>query len=114
MRDDGCRGSNRQWLAGLFPDNVFGVPVGPVRIVLAAVPLLMLAMRGRRTPERAGKVRRRSERRFVRIDASGQSRGDFLEQPAVAVGIPERGVGTIAATVRIRAADTVSPRQKRL
>src|SRR5260370_21807044 len=43
----GCRGSNWQRLAGLFPDGVFGVPVRPGRIVLAASPLLMLTMRRR-------------------------------------------------------------------
>src|SRR5260221_11498646 len=68
-------------------------------------------MCGRSTPERSGEIRRRGECRAVRIHTSGQSRGDFLQQPAVAVGIPKRGVGAVAATVRIRAADPVSPRQ---
>src|SRR5512138_1376690 len=37
------RGSCRQLLAGPLRDHVIGIPVRPVRIVLAAGPLLMLA-----------------------------------------------------------------------
>jgi hypothetical protein len=46
----------------------------------------MLAMRGRRTLQRLRQFCRRGERR-VGIDASGQARRDFLEQPAIAVRI---------------------------
>src|SRR6266699_6459617 len=70
--------SRRQLLAGLLPDDVLGVPIRPVRIVLAAGSLLVLAMRRRRTSERGGEVGRRGECR-VRIHASRQSRGDLLE-----------------------------------
>jgi hypothetical protein len=45
----------------------------------------MLAMRGRRTAQRARKFSRRGEGR-VRLHASGQPSRDFLEQPAVASG----------------------------
>ena len=37
-----------------------------------------------------GEIRRRSEIRTVGRDASGQSCGDFLEEPAISVGIAER------------------------
>jgi hypothetical protein len=47
--------SRRQRLAGLLPHDVVGVPVRPVRI-WAAGPFLMLAMRRRCAPERAGEV----------------------------------------------------------
>src|SRR6266576_6345357 len=90
----------RQRLAGLLPDDVVGVPVRPVRIVLAG-PLLVLAVRGRRTSERGRELARRGECRVVGVDASGQSRGDLLEQPAVAVRIFERGEGAVAAVVGI-------------
>src|SRR5229473_4031541 len=82
------RCSGRQLLAGLLLDDVRGVPVRPVRIVLAD-PLLVLAVRRRGTPERGCELSRRSEGRVL-VHASGQSRGDLLEQPAVAVRIFER------------------------
>ncbi len=53
----------RQLLAGLLADDVFGVPVRPVLIVLAAVPLLVLAMRDGRAPERTRQIGRRREGR---------------------------------------------------
>src|ERR1700686_3607651 len=54
------RGSCRQRLFCLPPDHVLGVPVRPVRILLAD-PLLVLAMRGRRTSERGREFGRRGE-----------------------------------------------------
>src|ERR1700686_3409870 len=45
----------RQRLAGLLPDDVLGVPVRPVHIVLAG-PLLVLSVRGRCAPERGRDV----------------------------------------------------------
>src|SRR6266513_1017050 len=39
------------------------------------------------------------------LDVSGQSRGDLLEHPAVAVRIAERGVGGVTLTLRIWAGD---------
>src|SRR5260370_4200404 len=62
------RCSNWQRLAGLLAGDVAGGPVRPARIVLAAVPLLVLALRGRGTPERGGKVKRRGEAPAVRIE----------------------------------------------
>src|ERR1700752_1010966 len=94
--------SHRQLFAGLLLDDVLGVPVRPVGIVLAAVALLVLAMGGGSAAQRRRKFSLRAECR-VALYASGQPRGDFLEQPAVAVGIPERGVGLVAAARRIEA-----------
>src|SRR6476659_10033687 len=86
------RSRRSQWqrLAGLLIDDVFGVPVRPVRIVQAAVALLVLAMRGRCTAQRDRELGRGGER-GVAIYTPGQSCGELLEQPAIAVGIPERG-----------------------
>src|SRR5262245_9582524 len=42
---------------------------------------------------------------MVRVHASGQSHRDFLQQPAVAVRIAERGERGITAPLRIRAAE---------
>src|SRR5262245_25124286 len=65
-------------LAGLLVDDVGRVPVRPVLVVLAAVALLVLAMGGSRTAERGGEIGLRGEGRVLAVDASGQSRGDFL------------------------------------
>ena len=81
--------------------------------MLATGTLLVLAMRGRRTPQRARKVRRRSESR-VAFDTSRQSRRDLLEQPAVAVRIIERGERTVAAVLGIRAMEPNPAKQIRL
>src|SRR5712675_1410207 len=104
------RRSQWQILAGLLGDDVGGVPVRPVFIVPAAVPLLVLAVRCRRAPERACEVGRRGECR-VPLHASGQTPGDLLEQPAIAVGIAERGERAIAAMFGICAADPDPPEQ---
>src|SRR5882757_8829466 len=71
----------------------------------------MLAVRGRRTAERARELSRRGECRVVRVHASGQSRGDLLQQPAVAVRIAERGERAVAAALGIRTADPEPPEQ---
>src|SRR5580700_1149744 len=76
-----------------------------------ASPLLVLAMRCLRTAERSRKLSRRGESRVVRVHASGQSHGDLLEQPAVAVRIAERGVRAVAAMLGIRTADPEPPEQ---
>src|SRR3954466_13157571 len=39
------------------------------------------------------------------LDVSGQSRGDFLEHPAVAIRVAERGVRGVALSLRICAGD---------
>ena len=46
---------SRQLLAGLLRHHVLGVPVRPV-IMWSAGPLLVLAVRGRRAPERGREV----------------------------------------------------------
>ena len=56
--DDSFAGSCGLLLAVLFADDVFGVPVRPVLIVLAAVLLFVLAMGGGRTAERRGEIGR--------------------------------------------------------
>src|SRR5206468_1118072 len=91
-----------------------GVPVRPVLIVLAAVPLLVFAMGGGRAAQRAREIGRRGERGAVAVDAAGQSSRDFLQQPAIAVGIAERGIRTVAAAFRIRAAQPDPSKQIRL
>src|SRR5258708_7977984 len=72
---------------------------------MLAGPLLMLAVRGRRTSERGRELSRRGECRVVCVHASGQPHGDLLEQPAVAVRIAERGERGVTAPRRIRAAE---------
>src|SRR6478609_79752 len=106
-----CRTSQRQRFTGLFLGDVLGVPVRPVRIVLATVPLLVFAVGGGCAAERGGEVGRGGERRAVGGHASGQSRGDFLQQPAVAVGIAERGKRTIGAMLGVRSANSDPPEQ---
>src|SRR5688572_50390 len=71
----------------------------------------MLAMCRRRTSERGGELGRRGECRVIRIYASRQSHGDLLEQPAVAVGIAERGERAVAAILGIWAADAEPPKK---
>src|SRR5262249_28249990 len=68
--------SHRQRRAGLLGNHVLGVPVGPVRVVLAG-QLLVLAMRHRRALQRGGKLARRGERSGRRVDPSRQPRRDF-------------------------------------
>jgi hypothetical protein len=46
----------RQFLAGLLGDDVAGVPGRPIFIVLAAVPLLVLAMRSGGAKERRREI----------------------------------------------------------
>ena len=57
------------------------------------------------------RIGRRRKRRLFRIDASGQSRSDFLEQPAIAVGIAERGERAIARAAGIGARHAASSEQ---
>jgi hypothetical protein len=64
--------------------DVFGVPVRPIRIVLAG-PLFVLAMRGLCAPERRGKLQRRGECGLVRTHASRQSMRNLLDQPDIPV-----------------------------
>src|SRR5579862_942835 len=60
----------RRLLAGLLPDDVLGIPVRPVVVILAG-PLLVLAMRHGCAPHRGGEVGRRAECRAA-FDAAGQ------------------------------------------
>jgi hypothetical protein len=93
-RRERCRSrrsrSLRQLFAGLFRHHVRGIPVCPVHIVLSCA-LLVLAVGSLRTPKRARQIVRRCEGRRRRVNATGKPRRDFLEQPAVAVRIAERG-----------------------
>src|SRR5882672_3410120 len=68
-------------------------------------------MRSRGAPKRARQIVRRCEGRRRCVDATGQSRRDLLEQPAVAVGITERGERAIAASLGIPTADPLPPKQ---
>src|SRR5690242_11346229 len=61
----------------------------------------MSAMRIRRTPERGCKLGWRRERDGIGLDPPRQPRSDFLEQPAIAIGIAEGGEGPVAAPLRI-------------
>src|SRR5580704_3438041 len=97
----------------MLSDDVVSVPVRPVRIGFAG-PLLMLAVRSRRASECGRKLGRRGECRGVGAHASGQSYGEFLEQPAVTVRIVERGERAVAAMLRVRTADAAPPKQVRL
>src|SRR5688572_27555551 len=106
---DAVAGLVRQRLAGLLIDDVLGVPLGPVHIVLAG-PLLMLAVRSRCATERGRQISGRNEGRVCR-HAAREALGDFLEQPAIAVRIAERGVRAVAATLGIRTADPNTPEQ---
>src|SRR5260370_11588308 len=65
----------------------------------------MNSIRHRAAPECGGKFGRCGECRVGRIDSSGQSRRDFLKQPAIAIRIAERGKGPVAAMLRIRTTD---------
>src|SRR6266436_9965050 len=96
--------SLRQLFAGLLAHHVLGVPVRPVRVGLPR-PRLVLPVRGRRTPKRARQIVRRRKGRRRGVDATGQPRRDFLEQPAVAVRITERSERAVAAMLGIRTAD---------
>src|SRR5690348_999740 len=76
----------------------------------AAVALLVLAMGGGGAAKRCCEIALRAEAR-VAFDASRQAGGDLLEQPAIAVGIPERGEGAVAAALRIRAVHALASEQ---
>src|SRR5262249_3605175 len=98
LRGSRLRGSRWQLRPGLLADHILGIPAGPVHVALPG-PLLVLAMRGLRTAECAREVGHRGERDVVGVHTSGQSCGDLLEQPAIAVGIAERGEGAVAGVV---------------
>src|ERR1051325_2291735 len=83
---------------------VSGVPTGPVGVALAEV-LLVLAVGSLGTPHCARQVICRAERSHASIDATGQSRRDFLQQPTVAIGIAERSQRAVGAPLRIWTAD---------
>ena len=85
--------------ARLLADHVRRRTSRPVRVGLPG-PRLVLAMRRGSTAQRLGEVGRRRERRRCCVDAPGEPRRDLLEQPAVAVGVAERGERAVAAVVR--------------
>src|ERR1044071_2384092 len=88
----------------LLSRHVFGVPIGPVGVALAEA-LFVLAVGSLGTPHRASQVICRAERSHASIDATGQSRRDFLQQPTVAIGIAERSQRAVGAPLRIWTAD---------
>ena len=49
--------SHGQVLTRLFAEEVLGVPVRPIFIALATAPLLVLAVRGFRAPQRSREIR---------------------------------------------------------
>jgi hypothetical protein len=102
--------SFRQLLAGLLARHVLGIPVWPVRVGFPR-PRLVLSVGGRGAPKRARQIVRRREGCRRGVNATGQPRGDLLEQPAVAVRITERGERAVAATLGIRTADPEPPKQ---
>lgn len=89
-------------LTRLLADEVLGVPHRPILIALAAGPLLVLAVRGRRSPQCSREVRRRGECRGVGLHAPGRSMGELLEQPSIAVRIAERGERAVTPMLGIR------------
>src|ERR1700722_5588577 len=103
MTEGAVADSGWQWLAGLLADDVFGVPVRPVHI-MPACSFLMLAMRGCGAPQRGREFSCRGEVR-VTLHTTGKPRGNFLEQPTVAVRIAERGQREVAGAFGVRAGD---------
>jgi hypothetical protein len=101
MAEDAATGSRWQWVAGALAKDIVGVPVGPVCIGVAC-SLFMLAMCRCGASQRGRDLRGRVEGR-ISLDAAGQPRGNFLEQPAVTIGIAERGKRQIAAAPGVRA-----------
>src|SRR6185369_1323471 len=67
--------------------------------------LFVLAVGSLGTPHCARQVACGAERRYAGVDASGQSRRDFLQQPTVAIGIAERSHRAVGAPLRIWTAD---------
>src|SRR5260370_36685076 len=65
----------------------------------------MNSIRHRAAPECDGTLAACREWRVGRSDSSGQSRRDFLKQPAIDIRIAERGKGPVAAMLRIRTTD---------
>jgi hypothetical protein len=63
----------------LFRRHVLGVPVGPVRVALAAEAFFVLAVGCLGTPHRARQVACGAERSYSSVNASGQSRRDLLQ-----------------------------------
>src|SRR5690349_24361168 len=68
-------------------------------------------MRSLGTSECAGELGGRGECRAACVDTTGQARVDFLEEPAVAVRIAERGERAVAAMLEVPTADPKPPEQ---
>jgi hypothetical protein len=96
----------REFLTVLFVHHVFGVPVGPAFVSLSD-SLLVLTVRGLRTPQGTSQIIDRYELRRVGDHMTGQPRRNLLEQPVVAVRIVKRSVRAVTAMIGIR---TVDPR----
>src|SRR5215212_8184275 len=78
---------------------------------MLADPLFVFAVSGRCSAERPCELRRSGEGRGLGVHATGQARGDLLEEPAVAVRILERGERAVAPRLWIRTADPVPSKQ---
>lgn len=89
---------------GLLADHVLGVPVGPVRILLAD-EFLVFPMGGGCAPQRTSQIGRRSEGGRSGIGTAGEPVRDLLQQPGVSVGITEGGTREVAAPLRVEALD---------
>ena len=97
----------RKLLAALFAHHVLGVPVGPVRVGPADA-LLVLSVGRLGAAQCRSQVTGGVERGGGRIEAAREAIGHLLEQPAVAVGVFERGKGVVALVIRIRPVDPIT------
>ncbi len=88
----------------LSRDNVGGVPPRPMVLRGGWFVLAMMLLRLKQ------KVGQRQDVQIAE-STSGQARCDLLQQPAVAVGIAERGERAVAAMLGIRTADPEPPKQ---
>ena len=89
----------RQLRPGLLRHHVRGVPVWPVLVALPGA-LLMLAMGSLRPPKPACQIAGGGERSRGSFNAPWKPGRDFLQQPAVSVGIAEGGEGTVGGVIR--------------
>jgi hypothetical protein len=88
----------------LLGDDVLGVPIWPVRVSLAGA-FFVFTVTGLCTSKRVRQIAHRIERRRRGIDSAWKAGRDFLEQPAVSVGIFERNKRIVGATLRVAPGD---------
>src|ERR1043166_31541 len=96
--------SSRQVRPCLLRRHVFGIPIGPILVAMTKT-LLVRAVGSFGAPHRARQGACGTERSYARIDASGQSRCDLLQQPTVAIGIAKQCARTVGATFGIQTSD---------